>query len=157
MPDAPTNRFKPTTNYGMTVTIEDKINYYNAMAIKDLQEKGIPENLEEAVEYIIQATPDEVIEEVKSGDTDPTLAHFGLGRWIRNNWGLWSGSTLQEWFHQKGIRHADDMSGIILETVSREIRDKPWNLDEQVAHYRQYWKDKGVNPDEIGRGGDEQE
>lgn len=43
------------------------------------------------------------------------LAHFSLGLWIRNNWGLWRGSRLQSYFFDNGIRHPDDMSGLILD------------------------------------------
>lgn len=43
------------------------------------------------------------------------LAHFSLGMWIRNNWGLWRGSRLQTYFFDNGIRHPDDMSGLILD------------------------------------------
>ena len=40
--------------------------------------------------------------------------HFGLGMWIRNNWGLWGGSRLQQYFFDKKIDHPDGMSGEIL-------------------------------------------
>lgn len=144
--------FKTTTKYGMTVTSEDKINYYNAMAINDLQEKDTPETLEEAVDILIEAIPIERANELLNA----SRAHFSLGRFLRNYWGLWSGSKLQEWFHEKGIRHADDMSGIILESAKRELNGDDWELDKQIQYYREYWKGKDVNPDEIGKG-DEQE
>lgn len=41
--------------------------------------------------------------------------HFGLGMWLRNNWGLWGGSRLQKYFADKKVDHPDDMSSIILE------------------------------------------
>src|SRR5690606_10277026 len=40
--------------------------------------------------------------------------HMGLGMWIRNNWGLWGGSRLQQYFIKKGYDHPDSMSSIIL-------------------------------------------
>ena len=45
--------------------------------------------------------------------------HFGFGMWMRNNWGLWRGSQLAKYFHDKDIHHADDMSGIILDSYHR--------------------------------------
>ena len=45
---------------------------------------------------------------------DMVMYHMGLGMWIRNNWGLWGGSRLQQYFIQHGVSHPDDMSGIIL-------------------------------------------
>ena len=41
--------------------------------------------------------------------------HFGLGLWMRNNWGLWGGSRLKTYMKQRGVYHPDDMSGRILE------------------------------------------
>lgn len=40
--------------------------------------------------------------------------HMNLGLWIRNNWGLWVGSRLRQFFLRKRITHPDSMSGIIL-------------------------------------------
>ncbi|MBS1796836.1 MAG: hypothetical protein JSS81_23625 [Acidobacteria bacterium] len=40
--------------------------------------------------------------------------HMGLGMWMRNNWGLWGGSRLQKYFTDRGIRHPDDMSSVVL-------------------------------------------
>jgi hypothetical protein len=41
--------------------------------------------------------------------------HLGFGMWLRNNWGLWSGSRLQKYFLERDIKHPDSMSGLILE------------------------------------------
>ena len=40
--------------------------------------------------------------------------HLGFGMWLRNNWGLWGGSRLQNYFLQRNIKHPDSMSGLIL-------------------------------------------
>lgn len=40
--------------------------------------------------------------------------HMGLGMGLRNGWGLWGGSRLKTYFTVRGVRDADDMSGIIL-------------------------------------------
>lgn len=156
------NNFTSSTNYGMTVSASDKLNYYKAIIMKNIiagkgltSENETPKNLKEAVNRIIDATPDIVQEKIIEGSDELRFAHFGLGKWIRNNWGLWGGSKLQEWFHEKGIRHADDMSGIILETVKREIRGEDWDIAGQVQSYREYWKKKDVDPDKIGLDEDE--
>ena len=41
--------------------------------------------------------------------------HHGLGMGLRNSWGLWRGSRLQKYFTDRGVRHPDDMSGIVLD------------------------------------------
>ena len=111
----------------------------------------VPENLEEAIEAFKEMLPEIKRKEIASGQLNIISLHHGPGRWIRNNWGLWSGSKLQEFFHDLGIRHADDMSGIILESVQRDLRGEEINLDKQVKKYRDYWKDKGIDPDQIGK------
>jgi hypothetical protein len=41
--------------------------------------------------------------------------HFGIGMWMRNNWGLWIGSRLQTYFYRRGIHHPDSMSSVVLD------------------------------------------
>jgi hypothetical protein len=60
--------------------------------------------------------------------------------WMRNNWGLWGGSRLAKWFNNQGVKHPDDMSGVILDSFWRHLNDKPIKLEEQVKHYQDYWK-----------------
>jgi len=141
----------------MTVSKSDKVNYYKSIFMEQIiggngvHKDDNPETLKEAVALIVKATPDSITKKIKEGSYDPGYAHHGFGMWMRNNWGLWSGSKLQDWFHEKGIRHADDMSGIILETVKRDICGDDWDVPGQVKHYREYWKDQGVDPDMIGK------
>lgn len=71
-----------------------------------------------------------------------TSAHFSLGRWIRNEWGLWddkSNSHLRQYFIDKKIIHADDMSGIILTSYYRYLKNIDLNLDEQIDFYIEYY------------------
>jgi hypothetical protein len=85
-------------------------------------------------EEVIRATEDGMIE-----------YHHGLGTWLRNNWGLWGGSRLSEYFHQLGIRHPDDMSGIIFDSYWRKLHDRPIDLEGQVRYYQDYWKSQKTN------------
>lgn len=41
--------------------------------------------------------------------------HNSLGRWIRNEWGLWTNSELKNELTKKGFTHPDDMSNYIIE------------------------------------------
>lgn len=67
-------------------------------------------------------------------------AHFGIGLWMRNNWGLWRGSRLSKYFNDMGIFHPDDMSGIILTSYYRYLTGQEIKLEEQIAFYKDYWK-----------------
>jgi len=68
-------------------------------------------------------------------------SHHGLGTWIRNNWGLWKGDNeLHEYLTKLGLHHADDMSGVILTSYHRHLNDEDLELDEQINHYIEFWK-----------------
>lgn len=41
-------------------------------------------------------------------------AHFGVGQWMRNNWGLWAGGPLNQFYTAQGVAHPDSMSTVIL-------------------------------------------
>ena len=70
-------------------------------------------------------------------------AHFGIGLWMRNNWGLWGGSRLSKYFNTLGIFHPDDMSGTILTSYHRHLLGQDIKLEEQIEFYKNYWeKDK---------------
>ncbi len=76
-----------------------------------------PKNLKECFEYLDRELDPEVIEQIKSlNNRDETfMHHFGLGMYLRNELGLWSGSKLTSYLREKDIlMHPDDMSGIIL-------------------------------------------
>lgn len=86
------------------------------------------------------------IEEIKNKEEDNVKSyHHGLGRKLRNEWELWSGSCLAKWFKRQGIFHPDDMSGIIILSFWRHLNYKPIKLDEQIKYYQDYWKERNVN------------
>lgn len=75
-------------------------------------------------------------------DEDDAIAesHFGVGRWLRNEWNLWKQEgELFDWFSIMGLHHPDDMSGVILTSYYRYKRNKPIELEEQIEHYIEYW------------------
>jgi hypothetical protein len=61
---------------------------------------------------------------------------MSLGLWIRNNWGLWSGSRLQAYFRNLGINHPDSMSGVILVSYHRYLNKLDIQLDAQLAELK---------------------
>ena len=70
-----------------------------------------------------------------AGRTEMVQYHMGLGMWMRNNWRLWAGSRLQKYFLDRGIRHPDDMSGVILEYYYDWLKGQ-----------KESWKDWDKNP-----------
>ncbi len=78
-------------------------------------------------------------------NSDPINFHHSTGRQIRNDWDLWNDDTpLHKEFNSIKIFHADDMSGIILETAKRILMQQPIDLKGQVEKYLKYWSGKGI-------------
>lgn len=65
----------------------------------------------------------------------PWQLHEGLGWYLRNNWGLWGGSRLKEYFTTFGITHPDNMSSIILNSYWMHLTNKPIDLEKQIERY----------------------
>lgn len=101
----------------------------------------IPTDLEDCFKELKKMLPADLVEKMKSApEKDMIKYHFGLGRWMRNNWGLWSQSRLREYFKKLGLAHPDDMSSVVLKCFWRHLNNKPLKVDEQVKYYQEYWK-----------------
>jgi hypothetical protein len=101
----------------------------------------IPKNLQESLAVLDTMLADSIkqeIQKMEEGDASADL-HFGLGLWLRNEWGFWRGSRLSSFFNSIGIFHPDDMSGIILTSFHRQINNKPIELENQIKYYQDYW------------------
>jgi hypothetical protein len=55
------------------------------------------------------------------------MTHFGMGMWIRNNWGLWAGGPLRAFFVAREVTHPDTMSGLVLDAYW--LRSRGCKLD----------------------------
>ena len=117
-------------------------NNHSADKAKQLQEEiYIPQDLDDCFVQLKKLLKSEDIEKMRGGtEEDMNQYHFGLGMWMRNTWGLWGGSRLAKWFNAQGIKHPDDMSGIILDSFWRYLNKKPIKLDKQIKYYQDYWK-----------------
>lgn len=105
-----------------------------------------PTNLIEAFNAldVILSPEDKVNVREWGEDRFVAASHHSLGRWLRNNWGLWRGKNkLCKWFKSQGISHPDDMSGIILTSYHRVTNNRQIKLQEQIRHYQEYWAKAG--------------
>lgn len=101
----------------------------------------IPKDLEDSFNELNKMLHPKFIEKFKNGGKNEVIEqHFGLGLWMRNNWGLWAGSRLAKYFEELGINHPDDMSGIILTSYQHHLNNKPLELEKQINSYKEYWK-----------------
>lgn len=89
----------------------------------------IPSTLEEAIQELANI-------DKSSNETD--IEFNGMA--IRNAWGLWTGSELAFWFYERDIYHADDMSGIIIDSYKRYKKGEPIDLEKQIKVYHNHWK-----------------
>lgn len=87
--------------------------------------------------------------EADNADEFATKTHHSLGRWIRNEWNLWKGCSaypvaeapLYYWFYEKGLRHPDDISGIICTYFFiRHEGNETFEFNKERAYYQNYWQ-----------------
>lgn len=107
-------------------------------------EISIPKNLDETFELLDELIDLHLMD--MSEETFVSSTHHSIVRWIRNNWKLWEEdferNPLVKWFDKKEIKHADDMSAIILTSYYRKKHNLLINLDEQIQKYIKYWNNK---------------
>ena len=77
-----------------------------------MSEEKIPKNIEEAIAGLDNLISMEDREYLKENGS--IAVHHTLGRYIRNEWGLWTGSELKNELEKKGLTHPDDMSDYII-------------------------------------------
>lgn len=113
-----------------------------------------PTNLEECIAELEKMYNQEVpqgavsIKKMEEGDFLAT-SHHSLGRYLRNEWGLWKkGTALVVYFKKLGLWHPDDMSGLILCSFHRHLRGKPLEVEAQVAYYKAHWEKMGCKPED---------
>lgn len=99
----------------------------------------VPETLEECFVELKKLLSEEELEEFKGAKEDDLAgSHFGLGAWIRNNWGLWHDSPLTQYFRGIGVDHPDDMLATILTSFHRHLNSRDIKLSDQLKHYQNY-------------------
>lgn len=107
-----------------------------------------PKTLEEAHQLLEKMLPKEELAKIDAMKTEDEMIefHFGLGRGLRNGWGLWGGGPLAQHMNKLGFRHPDDMSGVILETFWCRRHNKDYRLKDRAAYYDSYWKAVAAPP-----------
>lgn len=97
-----------------------------------------PKTFETAVDCLDRSLSAEFREQLVKPD-GATMAHFGLGMFLRNNWGLWKGGELRTAMQGMGFRHPDDMSAAILGAEASRLRKVPFDVNAEIAKYAAYW------------------
>jgi hypothetical protein len=84
-----------------------------------------PATLDEAVDLIISSMARDEKQEIQCmAEEDIIFLHFGLGRNIRNQCGLWAGNI--ELLHSCGSEriHPDDAAMVIIEALWRKLQTR---------------------------------
>jgi hypothetical protein len=106
------------------------------------------ESLDQSLNILLEILPVSILDGFRNNPKHIVYEyHHGLGTRIRNEFGLWGDGMLKIWFYNRGIRHPDDMSGIILESLYCRLHNEDIKLEEQIKHYREFWIAQGINPD----------
>jgi len=106
----------------MGLALEAPDGMYNKEESEKESEIPIPKTIDEAISTLEKILSDEDREYLlKNGAIS---MHDSLGRWIRNEWGLWTGSELKNELEKKGLEHPDDMSNYIIEEFIKHWNNK---------------------------------
>ena len=100
-----------------------------------VQEVHIPSDLPSCMAQLDSMLNDE--DKAWLRENGATAAHFGLGMWLRNNWGLWhEESPLPTYFRNNGIHHPDDMSGLILDCYVLHLNGEEVDYEHMIGEAR---------------------
>ena len=87
----------------------------------------IPKTLKEAVEELDKILSPEFKLQLKRCPVDNLVGyHFGLGAWIRQNWGFWVNSQLAQDLiqtHPEAGCHPDDLSRFVIRAYWKHLTD----------------------------------
>ncbi len=106
----------------MGLALEAPPEMYDEEEPEEESEVPTPRTVDEAVKTLAKI--------VSKEDRDYLLEngaismHHSLGRWIRNEWGLWTDSELKNELRKKGFEHPDDMSNYIIEEFIKYWNNK---------------------------------
>jgi len=80
--------------------------------------------IQDAVEYLKEHVSRGEMEAFAAMDSEDIIVfHYGLGRWIRNEMGLWADN--KELLEDCGMEHPDDASYVIMEAFWKHLRSFP--------------------------------
>jgi hypothetical protein len=95
----------------------------------------IPVDIQDAIGELERMLHPALMEDIKNCENEIDLIgkhHFGLGMWMRNNWGLWHKSRLVQYLNSIGHYYfPDDASSFILKCFWKHLNGQPLDLDSR--------------------------
>lgn len=100
----------------------------------------VPSTIEEAINHIVESLDEKECEFIRSSG-DSVVIHHTVGRYIRNNWSLWSPDTplKRDAVETYQIAHADDISGLIFDWVYAKVQGIPFDPQECCERFHEHW------------------
>lgn len=96
----------------------------NKQITRKITKDTVPTTPEEAIQVLDILLSDDDKDYLSTEENAAINVHHSIGRWIRNNWGLWveEPNELKTYFINKGVTHPDDMSGEILDAYVEYLK-----------------------------------
>jgi len=110
---------------GSKEQVEYEIEYNKNIRMTKINGVYIPSSIKEAHERLKDLSPSTSLESFRNAPEQEVAKklHFGLGRWMIQNWNFYSGSRLSHLLKQKGLLHPDDMAQYMLRTFHRYLNE----------------------------------
>jgi hypothetical protein len=104
----------------------------------------VVKNLEEVMDYVWSQLSDKVREEFTATQPDALWRyHHGLGRAIRNVFGLWEeqGSSVGAYFEQVwGLTQPDDISHVIIKALHARANGTDYDIAADVEMLKEHYE-----------------
>jgi hypothetical protein len=99
----------------------------------------IPANMKEAFRELINLSSESSLDKFKEGEEELVARrlHFGLGKWISAKWNFYGGSRFTKYLNELGVSYPDDMVTYTIVSFHRFINQRPLELEERAAVYRE--------------------
>ena len=104
--------------------------------------KDKPKNLTECIQMLDKNLKKEDKDYIKTLTEDEFFmeSHFTIGMGIRNEWIRGGNPELVKFFLEKGVKHPDDMSAMILTSYYRQLLGKEIDFEGQITAYKKQLK-----------------
>jgi len=87
-----------------------------------MEKLNYPKTILEAVDILLHVLPEAELQVIKTMlEDDLVILHIGLGKWIRNNLGLWQENY--ELLGDCGAKNPDDASNVIINALQKKLNE----------------------------------
>ena len=110
----------------------------NGQTTKRSDWKVIPNNLDESLtrlDFLLGGKFKQDYQGLEEKEAVDRINFVGLGTQIRNDWKLWKGSKLSDYFNNLGVGNPEDMTHIIFTSYHRRLSNKDIDLKGQLDLY----------------------